>query len=142
MCCLVDDDIWTSKVDQEREELKNTPIVSEERAPPEPVGVDTLYGEIPLQSSEVSKITEEVREKANAATRRLDKALLEMHDVPTILSLKRQHPGWTAEDCANHYRNNLQELVGHLTQDRTIFRIIVGEMVQIDVLAKPTRRIT
>jgi len=131
--------MWAVKIDQEREELKIAPLQSDER-PPEPAGVDTLYGEVSLQSTEVSKITEEVREKANAAIRRQDRALLEMNDVPTTLTLKRKHPGWSAEDCANHYRNQLQELVGHITQDRTIFRIVVGEMVQIDVLSKPTRR--
>ena len=138
---MVEDDIWTQKVDQDREELKQAPLVTDERAPePQPAGVDTLYGEIAMESTEVSKITEEVREKANAAIRRLDKALSEMRDIPTIRELKRSHPGWIAEDCANHYRNVLQELVGNITQDRTIFKIVVGETVQIDVLNKPQRR--
>lgn len=137
---MVDDDIWHVKVDQEREALKAAPIVNEERAPEPPATADTLYGEIPLQSSELSKITEEVREKTTAAIRRLDKALVELHEIPTIRQLKMSRPGWAAEDCANHYRNQLQELVGHITQDRTIFRIVVGEMVQLDVLSKPPRR--
>jgi hypothetical protein len=146
------EDFWNTEAEALNAELKSLPVTHsqdpdapasiEQEAPPraapapvpQPAVAESMYGGVLAQSSELSKLTEQIRQRAHTRTRKLEPLIKKYTEIPTVEELQRKHPYWTGNDKANYYRQELMALQMELLQDFSEFTIIVSQTVHADIL--------